>query len=297
MIYYAVFVTFMCLLVSILYLRQQIGLKHLLQSVQEKRETNTNKSLTTKTYSRSFDRIIQEFNCLFLELQALQITSQQEKATLDLAIHNITHDIRTPLTIANGYLYQLKKTKLSEEEAQIIQKIDRNLKTVADRLEVLLEYQNLLENNVKPELVPLDFSQFFKRQLVTYYDSLTKQKFSVKLDITEDLWIENDPELLVRILQNIFSNVLKHGRNTLTIRLQQKGKFAQLSVMNESKQPIRDLERLTTRFYSENLAEIEDSSGLGLFIVQELMTLSHGYLELASEGRKFELTISWPVIE
>lgn len=297
MIYYAVFVTFMCLLVSILYLRQQIGLKHLLQSVQEKRETNTNKSLTTKTYSRSFDRIIQEFNCLFLELQALQITSQQEKATLDLAIHNITHDIRTPLTIANGYLYQLKKTKLSEEEAQIIQKIDRNLKTVADRLEVLLEYQNLLENNVKPELVPLDFSQFFKRQLVTYYDSLTKQKFSVKLDISEDLWIENDPELLVRILQNIFSNVLKHGRNTLTIRLQQKGKFAQLSVMNESKQPIRDLERLTTRFYSENLAEIEDSSGLGLFIVQELMTLSHGYLELASEGRKFELTISWPVIE
>ncbi|WP_291293172.1 HAMP domain-containing sensor histidine kinase [Enterococcus sp.] len=297
MIYYAVFITFMCLLVSILYLRQQIGLKHLLQSVQEKRETNTNKSLTTKTYSRSFDRIIQEFNRLFLELQALQITSQQEKATLDLAIHNITHDIRTPLTIANGYLYQLKKTKLSEEEAQIIQKIDRNLKTVADRLEVLLEYQNLLENNVKPELVPLDFSQFFKRQLVTYYDSLTKQKFSVKLDITEDLWIENDPELLVRILQNIFSNVLKHGRNTLTIRLQQKGKFAQLSVMNESKQPIRDLERLTTRFYSENLAEIEDSSGLGLFIVQELMTLSHGYLELASEGRKFELTISWPVIE
>ena len=285
------------MLVSILYLRQQIGLKHLLQSVQEKRETNTNKSLTTKTYSRSFDRIIQEFNRLFLELQALQITSQQEKATLDLAIHNITHDIRTPLTIANGYLYQLKKTKLSEEEAQIIQKIDRNLKTVADRLEVLLEYQNLLENNVKPELVPLDFSQFFKRQLVTYYDSLTKQKFSVKLDITEDLWIENDPELLVRILQNIFSNVLKHGRNTLTIRLQQKGKFAQLSVMNESKQPIRDLERLTTRFYSENLAEIEDSSGLGLFIVQELMTLSHGYLELASEGRKFELTISWPVIE
>jgi signal transduction histidine kinase len=297
MSYYAVFITFICLLVSILYLRQQIGLKHLLQSVQEKRETNTNKSLTTKTYSRSFDRIIQEFNRLFLELQALQITSQQEKATLDLAIHNITHDIRTPLTIANGYLYQLKKTKLSEEEAQIIQKIDRNLKTVADRLEVLLEYQNLLENNVKPELVPLDFSQFFKRQLVTYYDSLTKQKFSVKLDITEDLWIENDPELLVRILQNIFSNVLKHGRNTLTIRLQQKGKFAQLSVMNESKQPIRDLERLTTRFYSENLAEIEDSSGLGLFIVQELMTLSHGYLELASEGRKFELTISWPVIE
>lgn len=297
MIYYTVFITFLCLLVGSLYVRQVLGIKKSAQEIQEKRKNHSNVVLTTKTYSRALNQMIQEINDLFSELQMLQITSQQEKATLDLAIHNITHDIRTPLTIANGYLYQLKRTNLAADATQTLDKIEKNLKTVANRLEVLLEYQDLLENNVKPDLVALNFSQFFKEQLLTYYDSLTQYQFKVTLEIEEDLWIENDLELLERILQNLFSNTLKHGQDDLTIRLHREGKFMQLILRNKTQQPIINLARLTTRFYSENLADSEDSSGLGLFIVQELVTLSQGYLELSAEEEDFQVMLSWPLVQ
>jgi signal transduction histidine kinase len=297
MSYYTILITILFLIVSILYIRQELGVKKTVQQLQEKRKSNSNVVVTSKSYNRSFEQLIQEINMLFDELQTLRITSQQEKATLDLAIHNITHDIRTPLTIANGYLYQMKRGDLTEDEINLLNQIDKHLKTVANRLEVLLEYQDLLENNIKPELVPLDFSQLFKKQLVNYYDSLVQRQFNVTLEIEEDLWIENDAELLERVLQNIFSNALKHGQAELAIQLQRRGKFAELVLRNKTQQPIVSLDHLTTRFYSENMADSEDSSGLGLFIVQELVTLSHGYLELSTEQNDFQVVLSWPAIQ
>lgn len=297
MIYYAGCITLLCLIVCILYVRQEVGLRKIVRELQIKRRNNSNVVLTTKTYGQSLDQVIQEINELFAELQMLQITTQQEKSTLDLAIHNITHDIRTPLTIANGYLYQLRHTELTEDTKQMIGKIERNLKTVANRLEVLLEYQDLLEDNVKPQLIPLNFSRFFTNQLMAYYDSLTQKKFKVSLEIEEDLWIENDPDLLSRILQNLFSNILKHGQKELGICLQREEKFMRLTLYNKTRQPIVNLTHLTTRFYSENLAESEDSSGLGLYIVQELVTLSHGYLELSAAKDDFQVIVSWPLIQ
>ncbi|MDT2835586.1 hypothetical protein P7H50_01495 [Enterococcus durans] len=48
----------------------------------------------------------------------------------------------------------------------------------------------------------------------------------------------------------------------------------QLILRNKTQQPIINLACLTTRFYSENLADSEDSPGLGLFIIQELVRVS-----------------------
>lgn len=293
MIYLTMFMTFIALVISVLYVRQLRGLKNLQRRIAEKRQINTNLRLTSKTYGPALDGVIQETDQVFSELQKMQITAQQEKATLDLAIHNITHDIRTPLTIANGHLYQLKKTILLPEQLQTVTSIENNLTTVANRLEVLLEYQDILENNINPTLIPLNLSQFCKEQLMLYYDAITRQNFVVTLSIADDLWIEHDPEVLERIVQNVFSNVLKHGQNNLTITLATSGKFAQLIIQNQPKQPIVNLNRLTSRFYSENMAESEDSSGLGLFIVQELTTLSHGYLELQAAANVFSVSLSW----
>ncbi|ETJ26953.1 hypothetical protein Q604_UNBC17170G0001, partial [human gut metagenome] len=68
--------------------------------------------------------------------------ARQEKKTLDMAISNIAHDIRTPLTIASGYTQKLIKGK--EENEQLL-KITTNLSVVSNRLEALMEYRRLME--------------------------------------------------------------------------------------------------------------------------------------------------------
>ena len=79
---------------------------------------------------------------LFDQIERTNRIAFQEKKTLDMAISNIAHDIRTPLTIASGYTQQIIKGGTQEEEK--LKKIASNLQVVSKRLESLLEYRRLM---------------------------------------------------------------------------------------------------------------------------------------------------------
>lgn len=258
--------------------------------MQKKRQSETNLILTNPIEDKHLAKLIHEINQVFDELQEVKIISNQEKKTLDLAIHNITHDIRTPLTIASGYTQQLLK-KSAPEDLPALQKIKENLTVVSERLETLLEYQNLMEANIQPDYEELDFSQYLTEQLLSYYDALNSMDIQVDIAIAPDIFISNDPEILQRILQNLFGNVIKHGKDSLSVELTTEDKYASLILKNVSQQPINSIDRLTTRFYSENMSETEKSSGLGLYVVKELVELTQGYLEMEYQEPWFTMRI------
>ena len=60
------------------------------------------------------EELTEEAELLFRELDKTTFVVQQEKKTLDMAISNIAHDIRTPLTIANSYTYSDRKSSCRE---------------------------------------------------------------------------------------------------------------------------------------------------------------------------------------
>lgn len=85
----------------------------------------------------------------------------------------------------------------------------------------------------------------------------------MQVELAEGLELETDPEILERIVQNMISNVLKHGRKAASISLKKEGDHCIFTVKNIVQQPIQYLDKLTNRFYSENLSSSEESSGLG----------------------------------
>lgn len=291
MSYLTIFSTLIAVFLAYRYLTLRSSLSRLTKEIEEKRMTQTNVVLTNPKHQRGLSPLIHEVNQVFGELQNIRILSQQEKKTLDLAIHNITHDIRTPLTIASGFTQNLLK-ELPEEQERL-SKIQKNLTTVSQRVEILLEYQDLMEANVQPVFQQLDLSQILKEHLLNYYSSLTAQKFEAEVEIEEGCLIENDPEILQRIFQNIFSNILKHGEKQLVVKLHTDDKRAYVTICNQSQQAIQNLEQLTSRFYSENMSETEKSSGLGLYITKELVELTHGYLMMTYQEKQFCLEINW----
>ena len=64
-----------------------------------------------------------------------------------------------------------------------------------------------------------------------------------------------------------------------------------LELSNLVKQPIRKIENLSQRFYSENLSDTEESSGLGLYITEELSRLLGAELKLSTDGTWFTVRI------
>lgn len=279
-----------CVFFAFRYFNLRKAIFKLQGNMQKKRQSETNLILTNPIEDKHLAKLIHEINQVFDELQEVKIISNQEKKTLDLAIHNITHDIRTPLTIASGYTQQLLK-KSAPEDLPALQKIKENLTVVSERLETLLEYQNLMEANIQPDYEELDFSQYLTEQLLSYYDALNSMDIQVDIAIAPDIFISNDPEILQRILQNLFGNVIKHGKDSLSVELTTEDKYASLILKNVSQQPINSIDRLTTRFYSENMSETEKSSGLGLYVVKELVELTQGYLEMEYQEPWFTMRI------
>lgn len=278
-------------LLLLLYLKQTYALKKLTKEIHNKRITESNLLLTNPTQSQTMNRLIGELQAVFWELEQTKIVSLQEKNTLDQAIHNITHDIRTPLTIASGYTQQLVK---QPNAAPLLAKnILLNLQTITDRLQVLMEYQSLLENNIEKEMQTVNLSETLKAEIIKCYDELKKQQFTVDLQIPDAIFLKTDPNMIERVWQNLLGNILKHGQSMIHVELKEEQEKIQIVFINQVKKPIQQIERLTTRFYSEDLAQSADSSGLGLYIANELVRLLDGRLVLDYKEEYFHVTISF----
>ena len=207
-----------------------------------------------------------------------------------MAISNIAHDILTPLTIASGYTQQIIKGGTQEEEK--LKKIASNLQVVSKRLESLLEYRRLMEGAIQPRISDVDLSQVLTQQLFQYYDSLSEAGIALEVELEEHLHYATDPELWERLLQNMLSNVLKHGKEQARLTLTSDADTIRVELRNIVQQPIQHLDQLASRFYSENLSDTEESSGLGLYIIQNFVEILGGDLQLATEADWFILTIT-----
>lgn len=280
------------LFLSIMLVRYHLTIRSLTSQIRDKRRTGSQVRLTLRDQSPSLVALIDEVEQLFQEIDKMSFVTQQEKKTLDMAISNIAHDIRTPLTIASGYTQQLLKDADKDQMDQQLQKIADNLSMVSRRLEALMEYRRLMEGAIRQSLQRVDLSQLVTQQLFAYYDAFQRAGIDLDVDLSENLLLETDSDILDRIVQNMLSNVLKHGREAVSISLKKEGQKVIFQVKNRVQKPILHLDKLTNRFYSENLSSSEESSGLGLYITQQLVEILGGDLTIQAEGDWFELIVA-----
>ncbi|WP_285141044.1 sensor histidine kinase [Lactococcus petauri] len=267
------------------------AINNLAKDITSKRVTQSNLLTTTSTSNKSIKNLVTELNLMFSLLSESYDSEIKEKERFKVALHNITHDIRTPLTISWGYIQQLIKE--SNQNSIGLNKVESNIKLVSKRLEVLLEFQALLEKQ-DLELEKIELTALLKNSLLKYYDQLNNNNFEVELDLPDYLiFINGNSVAIERIIQNILGNVLKHGKETLSVKLLKKDNKIKLIVKNKSQNSIKQINRLIDRFYSENLSQLETSSGLGLYIVKEIVESMDGDLSLSYTEPYFTLTLEW----
>ena len=277
------------ILLGLGYVRLLSALKDLREQIQKKLQSGSGVRLTSQVSKKELVALTKQVSDLFDQIERTNRIAFQEKKTLDMAISNIAHDIRTPLTIASGYTQQIIKGGTQEEEK--LKKIASNLQVVSKRLESLLEYRRLMEGAIQPRISEVNLSQVLTQQLFQYYDSLSEAGIALEVELEEHLHYATDPELWERLLQNMLSNVLKHGKDQARLTLMSDADTIRVELRNIVQQPIQHLDQLASRFYSENLSDTEESSGL-VFIIQNFVEILGGDLQLATEADWFVLTIT-----
>ena len=271
------------IILAISLIRYHLTVRDLSRQMEEKIRSGSMKRIGVNFFSKTILRLHNQIENLFQEVEQNQLIMKREKRTLDMAISNIAHDIRTPLTIASGYTQQLIKHPDNSQET--LSKIAHHQDLVSKRLEALLEYRHLMEGAVKPKLEELDLSTFITKKTLTYYDVFQSSQIVLDFNVEPGLKTTTDEDLLDRIIQNLLGNVLKHGKEQARLSLKKAENRLVLEIDNLVKKPIKNIDNLSNRFYSENLSDTEESSGLGLYITEELCHLLGAEMKLSTDGQ------------
>lgn len=277
------------IILAISLIRYHIAIRDLSKQIEEKIRSGSMKRIGVNFFSKTILRLHKQIENLFQEVEQNQLIMKREKHTLDMAISNIAHDIRTPLTIASGYTQQL--IKHPDNSSETLNKIAHHQDLVSKRLEALLEYRHLMEGAVKPKLEELDLSTFITKKTLAYYDVFQSSQIVLDFNVEPGLKTTTDEDLLDRIIQNLLGNVLKHGKEKARLSLKKEENRLILEIDNLVKKPIKNIDNLSNRFYSENMSDTEESSGLGLYITEELVHLLGADMKLVADGEWFSVFI------
>lgn len=277
------------IILAISLIRYHIAIRDLSRQMEEKIRSGSMKRIGVNFFSKTILRLHNQIENLFQEVEQNQLIMKREKRTLDMAISNIAHDIRTPLTIASGYTQQL--IKHPDNSSETLNKIAHHQDLVSKRLEALLEYRHLMEGAVKPKLEELDLSTFITKKTLAYYDVFQSSQIVLDFNVEPGLKTTTDEDLLDRIIQNLLGNVLKHGKEEARLSLKKEKNRLVLEIDNLVKKPIKNIDNLSNRFYSENMSDTEESSGLGLYITEELVHLLGAEMKLATDREWFSVFI------
>lgn len=233
---------------------------------------------------------------------ALQRTIGEERKaerTKNELITNVSHDLRTPLTLIMGYL-RLLKDKHYEDPQQadnylhIAYNKSEKLKALIDDL---FEYTKLSNQiiHMNPERVCVnELLDQLTEELVTYAE---ENGLTLERDITpERIVLPMDASKMIRVFENLLGNAVKYSRKpgTVTVRLVRESEWAKVVIANRGDPiPEEELPRLFDRFYrvDASRSSATGGSGLGLAIAKSIVEAHHGEIWAESEGEEVRFCV------
>lgn len=229
---------------------------------------------------------------------------QSKKEREDL-LSNISHDLRAPITAirsAVDYLSSNPDADL-EEYKTTLALIDRR----TQNLECLIQdmyYLFCVENSsVELKKEPLMAAPFFETY---FYDAIIDSRYDtheMSLDIPTglDARIFIDPERIVRVLDNLFTNAAKYTPcdSKITLKVSLDNSFIYASVIDTGEGiPEANIPHIFDRTYTVSTARTPGSgSGLGLSIAKAIIEKHQGTIECISTfGKGSTFTFSLPIM-
>lgn len=262
------------------------GLREINGKLQEIAETGSDDRIYLFTEEKELQELVAQLNGLLEEHLRVKADYRRSEIAYKKMLSNISHDIKTPMTVILGYLEILRLK--SETPDEMLIKAERKAQEVMELINEFFTLAKLEAGDLAPELSPVDLCELCRKCILDFYELLTRQEFQVEVDLPkEPVWVQGNPESVSRILSNLLSNAIRYGSDGryLGVSLRTEEKAVYVDVTDRGKgieAPFADsvFERLFTMEDSRN-REIQ-GNGLGLTIARDLARQLGGEITLES---------------
>lgn len=242
------------------------------------------------TSEKAIQRLLTKVNQLIDIQQELERTQRYQEENSRKMLSNISHDLKTPLTVILGYTEMLRTedAELDNTTMQRIEKIYQKAKDVLAMIEEFFDVVKIEAGEYLMQCEPIDICEVCREEVLSFYQLIKASKIDMKVEMDENpIMIEGDRMALKRVLSNLIDNAVKYGSDGryLKIKVYQNAKHKFIEVIDHGKGIVEDhqdkiFERLFTLEDSRN--KKYQGSGLGLTITKRLVEAMDGSLTLKS---------------
>ena len=233
------------------------------------------------------DVMIHDLNAMIAELSSIETLKTD-------FVSNVSHEIKTPISVIQNYAQLLQSGNLSEDERM---DYTRSISDAAMRLNSLISNilrLNRLENQqLSPAFAEFDLSSQLTECLLGFENVWEEKNIEIEPDIEDDVRICSDQELLSIVWNNLLSNAFKFTEpgGMVRISLCNENGYAVVSVKDSGcGMKEETMRHIFDKFYQGDTSHATSGNGLGLALVKRIVDITGGEINVESipeEGSTF----------
>ena len=236
-----------------------------------------------------FNSIIHSFNRMAEELSGI------ETLRTDF-ISNVSHELKTPLSVIQNYGTLLQQLDLPEERRMEYAKtITDASHRLANLITNILKLNKLENQQIYPTQMVYNLGEQLCECLLTFENIWEDKNIEINTDLAEDIQIKSDAELLSLVWNNLFSNALKFTPNggCVSVSLWAEPGYAVVKVSDTGCGISPEVgAHIFEKFYQGDTSHATQGNGLGLALVKRVVDIVEGDISVSSKiGKGSSFTV------
>lgn len=265
----------------------QAKLNGISQKLEEILDKDSDEKVMVFTDNPSLISLATQINRLLVDRQKVRADYRRSELASKRMLSNISHDMKTPMTVILGYLEIMRVN--GDPRQEMLGKVEATAKRVMDLMTQFFTLAKLEAGDTELKCSKLNLNEVCSENILSFYELLSAQDFQIEVNIPNaPIFVMSNSDALQRILFNLISNAIRYGADGkyLGMVLRSDEKNAYIDIIDKG----RGVPKEFADTIFERLFTMEDSrnprmqgNGLGLTIAKNLALQLGGDVTLNSQ--------------
>lgn len=265
----------------------QAKLNGISQKLEEILDKDSDEKVMVFTDNPSLISLATQINRLLVDRQKVRADYRRSELASKRMLSNISHDMKTPMTVILGYLEIMRVN--GDPRQEMLGKVEATAKRVMDLMTQFFTLAKLEAGDTELKCSKLNLNEVCSENILSFYELLSAQDFQIEVNIPNaPIFVMSNSDALQRILFNLISNAIRYGAygKYLGMVLRSDEKNAYIDIIDKG----RGVPKEFADTIFERLFTMEDSrnprmqgNGLGLTIAKNLALQLGGDVTLNSQ--------------
>ncbi|MCM1209323.1 MAG: HAMP domain-containing histidine kinase [Ruminococcus sp.] len=263
------------------------------KNIRQISDSDSNSLVHSEITIKELDGLIEEINDIIREARTAKSDYENKNEQLKKMITNISHDLRTPLTSALGYVDIMLSSVTDMEQKKDLEIIKERLERLKKLINSFFEFTKVELMRAPLTLEPINIVGVLEESIARYFDDFNRENREILFTChVKKHMLASNRDMLLRIFDNIIGNAYKHSDGNLEITVKNE-EILKIVFTNKLICSNLDMNHIFDEFYTYDISRQKGNTGLGLAIVKQFVMRLGGACYAATENDDLNIVVEF----